>query len=68
MRGHEKPLYGVHVTEDRLLTVNAAASLLSVSRQSIYRLIRSKELQPVKVGKRLRFRVSEINRYLDRSG
>ena len=49
-----------------LLTVNAACSVLAVSRQTLYRLIRRGELHPSRVGERLRFRPDDLRDYLER--
>lgn len=48
------------------MSVNEVARFLSISRDSVYRLVRSGALPAVKVGERLRFRPEEIDRYLDR--
>jgi excisionase family DNA binding protein len=47
-----------------LRTVDDLAGYLRISRQQVYNLVRSCELQPVRVGNRLRFRAEEIERYL----
>jgi excisionase family DNA binding protein len=52
---------------ERLLTINEVASLLRVSRGSIYRLIASSDLTPIRVGRRARFSLSDVREYLDRS-
>lgn len=52
----------------RLLTVNQAAEALNVSRWTIYRLVRNREIRAVRVGERLRFRTSDLESYLDRDG
>jgi excisionase family DNA binding protein len=49
-----------------LLTVDAAAAQLVVSRRTIYRLVASGDLPAVRVGERLRFRPDELDRYLER--
>ena len=64
MSGHEQPAYDAG--RSPLLTVNDVARLLVVSRDSVYRLIRDGHLRPVRVGKRLRFRPEDIERYLER--
>jgi excisionase family DNA binding protein len=50
-----------------LLTVNEVARVLAISRDSVYRLVRSGALPSVRVGERLRFRPEQIEAYLDRS-
>jgi putative molybdopterin biosynthesis protein len=49
-----------------LLTINEVGRLLKVSRWTVYKLVRAGDLHAVKVGERLRFRVSDVERYLDR--
>jgi excisionase family DNA binding protein len=49
-----------------LLTVNGAAEYLSVTRWQVYRLVRTGALRPLRVGSRLRFRVEELDRYVER--
>jgi excisionase family DNA binding protein len=49
---------------DRLLTVSEVAELLRVSEKTVYR--RKRELGPIKVGGRLRFKESRIRRQLER--
>jgi excisionase family DNA binding protein len=51
---------------DRLLTINDVAFRLAISRDTVYRLVRSGELIPVRAGERLRFRVSDLEDYLER--
>jgi excisionase family DNA binding protein len=52
---------------ENLLTVNDVATFLAISRYSVYRMVRRGDLTPVYVGERLRFRPSEIERYLSAS-
>ena len=49
-----------------LLTINDVARQLAISRDSVYRLIRSGSLCPIRVGERIRFRQEEIDAYLER--
>jgi excisionase family DNA binding protein len=49
-----------------LLTVNEVSRLLNVSRWTTYRLVRDGQLRAVRVGQRLRFRMVDIDRYLER--
>ena len=48
------------------MSVNETARFLSISRDSVYRLVRSGALPAVKVGERLRFRPEAVESYLDR--
>jgi excisionase family DNA binding protein len=50
-----------------LLTVNEVASLLGISRPSVYRLRGSGQLASYRVGERLRFRRADIEAYLERN-
>ena len=50
----------------QLLTVNDVAARLVVHRDTVYNLVRRREIQPVKIGTRLRFRVADVERYIDR--
>jgi excisionase family DNA binding protein len=63
---HEATQYGAHPTAEWLLTVNDVAARLSISRDTVYRLVRSGALESVRVGERLRFRVSDLEAYLGR--
>lgn len=49
-----------------VLSVNDAARVLGVERSTIYRLLRTGELQAVRVGKRKRFRPEDLDAYLER--
>jgi excisionase family DNA binding protein len=49
-----------------LLTINDVAHQLAISRDSVYRLVRSGSLIPSRVGERLRFRPEDIEAYLER--
>jgi len=49
-----------------LLTINDVAHQLAISRDSVYRLVRSGALPSLRVGERLRFRPSDIEAYLAR--
>ena len=45
-------------------TVNELASILKVTRATVYKLIREKKITPIIVGKRKRFTQEELQRYL----
>ncbi|MFN0154675.1 MAG: helix-turn-helix domain-containing protein [Gaiella sp.] len=53
-------------TLEPLLSVNDTAALLRTTRSTVYELIRSGDLRPVRVGRRLRFRPADIETYLSR--
>lgn len=48
-----------------LLTVAEAAEYLAVSKVTVYRLVREQGLPAVKVTADIRFRLSDIERWLD---
>lgn len=53
---------------ESLLTVAEVAATMRVSKMTIYRLIKSRQLPALKVGKNYRIRESDIDQYLtDRS-
>lgn len=67
MSSHSATQYGDERTEPvRLLTINDVAFRLAISRDSVYRLVRSGALRPLRVGERLRFREQDIDSYLNR--
>jgi excisionase family DNA binding protein len=49
-----------------LLTIGDVARLLGISRGSVYGLMRSGELVPIRVGQRARFEPANVRAYLDR--
>ena len=49
-----------------LLTVKEVAKILRVSNMTVYRLVKSKQLPAIRVGKNYRIKESDVNRYLDR--
>ncbi|MGQ0670814.1 MAG: helix-turn-helix domain-containing protein [Actinomycetota bacterium] len=51
--------------EARFVTVSEVASLLRVSRMTVYRLIRQGDLPAVRMGRALRLREDEVHRYID---
>jgi excisionase family DNA binding protein len=68
MTVHEAtPYVGDTTDPTRLLTVSDVAHRLAISRDSVYRFVRSGALSPLRVGERLRFRPEEIEEYLERN-
>ena len=61
----QTPEYGVGRLE-KLLTISDVGRFLAISRGSVYGLMRSGELVPVRVGERARFRPADVRAYLDR--
>lgn len=50
------------------LTVQQVAKLLGVSRNTAYRLVRSKKLRSIRVGRQIRIPCSALEDYLNGSG
>lgn len=50
---------------NRFLTVAEVADELRVSTMTVYRLIKSEQLPATRVGKSLRIRRNDVDRYLD---
>lgn len=51
----------------RLLTVADVASVMRISRMTVYRLIRRGQLRAVRVGRNYRVREEDLKAYLDSS-
>jgi excisionase family DNA binding protein len=51
---------------ETLLTVSEVCGLLSISKQTLYRLLHAGELHPSRVGERLRFAPADVRAYLER--
>lgn len=54
--------------EDELLTVEEAMAMLKVSRTSIWRWERQGVLKPIKLGRFVRYRKSDIDNMIKREG
>ncbi|MDD5747620.1 MAG: helix-turn-helix domain-containing protein [Actinomycetota bacterium] len=50
----------------KLLTVNEVAQILRVSNMTVYRLVKSKQIPAIKVGKNYRIKESDVDDYLKR--
>lgn len=50
---------------EKLLTVDELADFLQFKKQSIYNLVHSRKLPVVRVGNKLRFKISDIEKYLN---
>lgn len=50
---------------DGLLDVDAAAAYLAVERRYMYRLTRERRVGFVKLGSKLRFRLSDLDRFVE---
>jgi excisionase family DNA binding protein len=49
----------------RLLTVAEVASVMRVSRMTVYRLIRRGQLKAIRVGRNYRVRTDDLDEYLE---
>lgn len=60
-------MYYFHYEEMKsLLTVQETAKVLGVSEQTVYRLIRSKEIPAVKVRFRFKIKATDLEKYINR--
>jgi excisionase family DNA binding protein len=50
----------------KLLTVNEVARILRVSNMTVYRLVKSRQLPAIRVGKNYRIKEIDVDRYLNR--
>jgi excisionase family DNA binding protein len=55
-------------TEDKLLTRNQLADMLDISLSTIWKRMRNKELPYLRLGKKIYFRESEIQKILQEGG
>ncbi len=55
------------MTEHNLLTVQEVADLMRVSTMTVYRLIRSRQLPSLRVGKHFRIKEADLDTYLESS-
>jgi excisionase family DNA binding protein len=60
---HPQARYGRRTTT-QLLTINDVAHHFAISRDSVYRLVESGALPTFRVGERMRFRVEDVEEYL----
>jgi excisionase family DNA binding protein len=49
-----------------LLTIPQAAEMLAIGRSAVYQLIWNGEITPVRIGRCVRFTVSELERFIER--
>jgi excisionase family DNA binding protein len=54
-------------TIDKLLTVEEVMKALRISRPTLYRLLKAKALEPVRIGKRVLFDVKDLRAFIERS-
>ncbi len=52
---------------EKLLTVEEVMKTLRISRPTLYRLLKSGKLEPVRIGKRVLFEIAEIRAFIGRS-
>lgn len=51
---------------NQLLTVNEVAKILRVSNMTVYRLVKSRQIPAIRVGKNYRIKENDVDRYLNR--
>ncbi|MFN3254289.1 MAG: helix-turn-helix domain-containing protein [Ilumatobacter sp.] len=52
-----------------LVSIEGAAQILAVGRTSVYQLVWSGELEPIRIGRCLRFRVTQLEEFVaERAG
>lgn len=64
--GDPQPLPEVSVADRLLLTPEEAAKVLRVGRTTVYALVKSGELRPVRIGRSCRISRAELDRYVRR--
>ncbi len=52
--------------EQKLLTTDAAAAYLAISRSSVNRLVRDRKLAPLHLGAAVRFTTDQLDRFIAR--
>lgn len=55
------------ISEVKFLTVAEVASVMRVSKMTVYRLVHSGELPAVRVGRSFRVKESDVHAYLEKS-
>ena len=55
------------ISDSKFLTVAEVASMMRVSKMTVYRLVHSGELPAVRVGRSFRVREDDANEYLQKS-
>ena len=50
---------------EKLLTVDELADFLQFKKQSIYNMVHNRKIPVVRVGNKLRFKVSDIEKYIN---
>jgi excisionase family DNA binding protein len=65
MAGHETTIYDAPRLEP-LLNIRGVATVLGISRDGVYKLMREGELEPIRVGARARFEPADVRAYLER--
>ena len=64
---HDTQDYATPRTPPRVLSVSDTAAVLAISKRGVYRLVEQGMLRPSRVGRRLRFRLSDLDEYLERT-
>ena len=60
--------YSYNLNMDRLISVMEAMKILSISRTSLYALVKEGKIASVKLGGRTLFKESELNRFIESLG
>lgn len=55
------------ISETRFLTIAEVASMMRVSKMTVYRLVHGGDLPAVRVGRSFRVTEKDVNAYLERS-
>ncbi len=63
---HQDATYEAGRSADRLLSINEVADRLSISRDTVYRVI-AREVPTYRVGERTRFRAADLDDYVERN-
>lgn len=54
--------------EEKLMEVNELAKYLCLDRQTVYRKAKNKEIPSVRIGRTVRFKKSDIDKWLAKRG
>ena len=60
----ERPKFERHGMTTAVLDAREAAAFLAISKEQLYRMVRAGEVPHTRVGKSLRFRVPDLDAYL----
>jgi excisionase family DNA binding protein len=66
MSRHDAPVYDAPRLEP-LLDIRGVATVLGISRDGVYKLMRSGQLEPIRVGARARFEPQDVRDFLEKN-